>query len=204
MIVTLAGHVDHGKTSLVRALSGVNTDRLAEEQQRGLTIDLGFAYIDGGDIGFVDVPGHQKFIHNMVAGVASNQYAMLVIAADDGPMPQSREHLEILRLIGITAGCVVITKSDRVSAQRLAACAEEVERLVEDTFLRDRAVFVTSTEDQSSFDKLLAHLRLQVKQHQQQQQYRPFRLAIDRTFSVKGAGVVITGTAHSGVIQVDG
>ncbi len=204
MIVTLAGHVDHGKTSLVRALSGVNTDRLAEEQQRGLTIDLGFAYIDGGDIGFVDVPGHQKFIHNMVAGVASNQYAMLVIAADDGPMPQSREHLEILRLIGITAGCVVITKSDRVSAQRLAACAEEVERVVEDTFLRDRAVFVTSTEDQSSFDKLLAHLRLQVKQHQQQQQYRPFRLAIDRTFSVKGAGVVITGTAHSGVIQVDG
>ena len=94
MIVTLAGHVDHGKTSLVRALSGVNTDRLAEEQQRGLTIDLGFAYIDGGQIGFVDVPGHQKFIHNMVAGVAANQYAMLVIAADDGPMPQSREHLE--------------------------------------------------------------------------------------------------------------
>ena len=103
MIVTLAGHVDHGKTSLVRALSGVNTDRLAEEQKRGLTIDLGFAYIDGGQIGFVDVPGHQKFIHNMVAGVAANQYAMLVIAADDGPMPQSREHLEILRLTGIAA-----------------------------------------------------------------------------------------------------
>ena len=203
MIVTLAGHVDHGKTSLVRALSGVNTDRLAEEQKRGLTIDLGFAYIDDGNIGFVDVPGHQKFIHNMVAGVASNQYAMLVIAADDGPMPQSREHLEILRLIGVTAGCVVISKSDRVSTQRLAACVEEVERLVENTFLRASTVFITSIEDQSSFQKLLAHLRQQAQQHQQQQQHRPFRLAIDRTFSVKGAGVVITGTAHSGAIRID-
>ncbi|MBK87469.1 MAG: hypothetical protein CMQ44_01295, partial [Gammaproteobacteria bacterium] len=126
MIVTLAGHVDHGKTSLVRALSGVNTDRLAEEQKRGLTIDLGFAYIDDGQIGFVDVPGHQKFIHNMVAGVAANQYAMLVIAADDGPMPQSREHLDILRLTGIAAGCVVITKSDRVASERLQQCSEEI------------------------------------------------------------------------------
>ena len=108
MIVTLAGHVDHGKTSLVRSLTGVDTDRLEQEKERGLTIDLGFAYIDHGKIGFVDVPGHQKFIHNMVAGVASHQYALLVIAADDGPMPQSREHLDILRLIGIRQGVIAI------------------------------------------------------------------------------------------------
>ena len=100
MIITLAGHVDHGKTTLVQALTGVDTDRLAEEKARVLTIDLGFAYTD--KLGFVDVPGHQKFIHNMVAGVAAQQHALLVIAADDGPMPQSREHLEILTLMGLS------------------------------------------------------------------------------------------------------
>ena len=110
MIITLAGHVDHGKTSLVKALTGVETDRLVEEKKRGLTIDLGFAYIDEGDIGFVDVPGHHKFIHNMVAGVASHQHALMVIAADDGPMPQSREHLEILRLIGVNEGTIALPK----------------------------------------------------------------------------------------------
>ena len=203
MIVTLAGHVDHGKTSLVRALSGVNTDRLAEEQKRGLTIDLGFAYIDNGDIGFVDVPGHQKFIHNMVAGVASNQYAMLVIAADDGPMPQSREHLEILRLIGIASGCVVITKSDRVASERLGQCKEEVHALVQSSFLQDCAVFTTSIEDPASCEPLLDHLRAQSAGHQNQQQKQPFRLAIDRTFNVKGAGLVATGTAHSGSVSID-
>ena len=124
MIVTLAGHVDHGKTSLVQALTGENTDRLAEEQRRGLTIDLGFAYLneDGHSLGFVDVPGHHRFIHNMVAGVAGNQYALLVIAADDGPMPQSREHLQILQLIGVTSGVVALTKCDQVDdARRTAA-----------------------------------------------------------------------------------
>ena len=119
MIITLAGHVDHGKTSLVKALTGVETDRLVEEKKRGLTIDLGFAYIDEGDIGFVDVPGHHKFIHNMVAGVASHQHALMVIAADDGPMPQSREHLEILRLIGVNEGTIALTKCDRVDEARI-------------------------------------------------------------------------------------
>ena len=122
MIVTLAGHVDHGKTSLVRALTGTDTDRLAEEQRRGLTIDLGFAYLNAGStpLGFVDVPGHHRFIHNMVAGVATMQYALLVIAADDGPMPQSREHLQILQLIGVRKGVVALSNSDRVSPERLA------------------------------------------------------------------------------------
>ena len=203
MIVTLAGHVDHGKTSLVRALSGVNTDRLAEEQKRGLTIDLGFAYIDDGQIGFVDVPGHQKFIHNMVAGVAANQYAMLVIAADDGPMPQSREHLDILRLTGIAAGCVVITKSDRVASERLQQCSEEIKNLVAQSFLHDSPVFTTSTEDAKSYTPLLEHLRTQSRHHENLQQHQPFRLAIDRRFNVRGAGVVITGTAHSGNVNTD-
>ena len=203
MIVTLAGHVDHGKTSLVRALSGVNTDRLAEEQKRGLTIDLGFAYIDSGNIGFVDVPGHQKFIHNMVAGIAANQYAMLVIAADDGPMPQSHEHLDILSLTGLAQGCVVITKADRVTDERLQQCRAEIDRLLQHTFLQDSTRFVTSIEDPGSFDALLTHLRSKADDYQRQQQQRPFRLAIDRTFSVKGSGVVITGTAHSGCVSVD-
>jgi selenocysteine-specific elongation factor len=122
MIVTLAGHVDHGKTSLVRALTGTDTDRLAEEQRRGLTIDLGFAYLDtpAGMIGFVDVPGHHRFIHNMVAGVAEQQFALLAIAADDGPMPQSREHLQILRLLGLSRGVIALTKCDRVEDYRRA------------------------------------------------------------------------------------
>ena len=154
MIVTLAGHVDHGKTSLVRALSGVDTDRLEQEKLRGLTIDLGFAYIDDGDIGFVDVPGHARFIHNMVAGIASQQFALLVVAADDGPMPQTREHLDILRLIGLRSGAIAITKSDRVDAQRLKTCRAEVATLVADTFLEAAPVFVTSAEDPESTKSL--------------------------------------------------
>ena len=121
MIVTLAGHVDHGKTSLVKALTGVDTDRLAEEKARGLTIDLGFAYIDDGAIGFVDVPGHQRFIANMVAGVAAQQYGLLVIAADDGLMPQTIEHLEILQLIGVRSGVIALSKCDRADADQIDA-----------------------------------------------------------------------------------
>ena len=145
MIITLAGHVDHGKTTLVRALTGVDTDRLAEEKARGLTIDLGFAYTE--HLGFVDVPGHQKFIHNMVAGVAADQHALLVIAADDGPMPQTLEHLEILSLIGVTQGTVALTKCDLVSPERLNSCEREISQLTRNTFLQEALVFKTSAED---------------------------------------------------------
>src|SRR5262249_30559447 len=126
VIVTLAGHVDHGKTSLVEALTGTNTDTLAEERRRGLTIDLGFAYVDldGSRVGFVDVPGHHRFIHNMVAGVAAHQHALLVVAADDGPMPQTREHLDILKLLGVERGVAAVTKIDRVPPAR---CADVIE-----------------------------------------------------------------------------
>ncbi|MCR9258319.1 MAG: selenocysteine-specific translation elongation factor [Pseudomonadaceae bacterium] len=203
MIVTLAGHVDHGKTSLVRALSGVDTDRLEQEKLRGLTIDLGFAYIDDGDIGFVDVPGHARFIHNMVAGIASQQFALLVVAADDGPMPQTREHLDILRLIGLRSGAIAITKSDRVDAQRLKTCRAEVATLVADTFLEAAPVFVTSAEDPESTKSLLEHLRAVAGTYTKEIEQKPFRMAIDRAFSIKGAGLVVTGTVHSGVVSAD-
>ena len=142
MIVTLAGHVDHGKTSLVHALTGVDTDTLAEEKRRGLTIDLGFAYADLGDektsrVGFVDVPGHHRFVHNMVAGIASRQFAMLVIAVDDGVMPQSREHLQILSLLGLSRGIVVLNKIDRVPPARVAEVRRDVGALTAGTFLHD-------------------------------------------------------------------
>ena len=203
MIVTLAGHVDHGKTSLVRALSGVDTDRLEQEKLRGLTIDLGFAYIDNGNIGFVDVPGHAKFIHNMVAGVASQQFALLVVAADDGPMPQTREHLDILRLIGLRSGAIAITKSDRVDAQRVESCKAEIVDLVANTFLESAPVFITSAEEPDSTKLLLAQLQSEAAGYDKSIEQKPFRMAIDRAFSIKGAGLVVTGTVHSGVVGID-
>ena len=201
MIVTLAGHVDHGKTSLVRSLTGVDTDRLEQEKERGLTIDLGFAYIDHGKIGFVDVPGHQKFIHNMVAGVASHQYALLVIAADDGPMPQSREHLDILRLIGIRQGVIALTKTDRVDATRLETCRAEIRALTEGTFLADADIMPTSTLEPESIERLLAHLRDNAGRRQSEYPDTAFRLAVERRFVVKGAGLVVTGIVHAGQIS---
>ena len=199
MIITLAGHVDHGKTTIVRALTGVDTDRLAEEKARGLTIDLGFAYTE--HLGFVDVPGHQKFIHNMVAGIAADQHALLVIAADDGPMPQTQEHLEILSLIGIRQGSIALTKCDLVSPDRLTACYGEIRQLTEQTFLQVAPIFQTSVQDTSSYTALGEHLRQQAAIHQRTQDDTRFRLAIDRAFTVKGAGLVVTGTVHSGTIQ---
>ncbi len=201
MIVTLAGHVDHGKTSLVRALTGVDTDRLEQEKQRGLTIDLGFAYLDQGRIGFVDVPGHHRFIHNMVAGVASRQYALLVIAADDGPMPQSKEHLDILTLAGVNSGCIALTKADRVDDSRLARAKEEIKQLTAGSFLQDAPVFATSIEDEQSFNTLLAHLTRQAQDISTQTDNQPFRLAVDRKFTVRGAGLVTTGTVHTGTVR---
>ena len=204
MIVTLAGHVDHGKTSLVRAITGVDTDRLAEEKSRGLTIDLGFAYMDQGSIGFVDVPGHHKFIHNMVAGVAQHQHALMVIAADDGPMPQSREHLDILKLIGVQTGCIALTKTDLVDPDRVSQVKQAIEELTQGTFLQHAPVFTTSLDNPASIDSLLQHLRQQANGDAAQTSAKEeFRLAVDRSFVVKGIGVVVTGTVHSGQVRID-
>ena len=161
MIITLAGHVDHGKTSLVQALTGINTDRLDEEKKRGLTIDLGFAYLGDGSLVFVDVPGHQKFIHNMVAGIAAPQHALMVIAADDGPMPQSQEHLDILELIGVSSGTIALTKSDMVDEDRLIECEQEIAELVEKSSFKNASIFKTSINEPNSFKPLLEHLKKQ-------------------------------------------
>ena len=204
MIVTLAGHVDHGKTSLVKALTGVDTDRLAEEKRRGLTIDLGFAYTDigGRRIGFVDVPGHHRFIHNMVAGVAAHQCALFVVAVDDGPMPQTREHLDILRLLGLTRGVVALTKIDKVPAERLAAADAEVARLIDGTFLRSAPRVPVSTVTEHGLAELETWLSTAADETVTVRLDECFRLAIDRVFTVRGAGLVVTGTVHSGEVTV--
>ncbi|MBX3706825.1 MAG: selenocysteine-specific translation elongation factor [Pseudomonadales bacterium] len=205
MIVTLAGHVDHGKTTLVRLLTGTDTDRLAEERRRGLTIDLGFAYLTEGPrtLGFVDVPGHHRFIHNMVAGVAAHQFAMLVIAADDGPMPQSHEHLQILSLIGVRRGLVVLTKCDRVDAPRRAAARREVEALLAGTFLAGATIIETSGREDAGLAELRRALLGAADEYAVTRAARPFRMAIDRAFLLKGTGLVVTGTVHAGSIRVD-
>ena len=203
MIVTLAGHVDHGKTSLVKALTGINTDSLAEERRRGLTIDIGFAYadIDGQRIGFVDVPGHHRFIHNMVAGVAAHQHALLVVAADDGPMPQTLEHLAILKLLGVTHGVAAVTKIDRVDAARVAEVEQAVTRLAEASGLHLSAVVATSSISGVGLDDLRRHITTAARRRVAQNDQLEFRLAVDRVFVIKGAGVVATGTVHSGVLN---
>jgi selenocysteine-specific elongation factor len=205
MIVTLAGHVDHGKTTLVRLLTGTDTYRQAEERRRGLTIDLGFAYLTDGDqvLGFVDVPGHHRFIHNMVAGVAAHQFALLAVAADDGPMPQSREHLQILSLIGVRRGLVALTKCDRVDAARVAAARHEIAALVAGTFLEGCEVVETSATSGDGLPELRAALVNAARETRLADRERPFRMAIDRAFTLRGTGLVVTGTVHSGSIAVD-
>ena len=200
MIVTLAGHVDHGKSSLVKALTGIETDVLQEERQRGLTIDLGFAYLDddSAPLGFVDVPGHHRFIHNMVAGVASRQFALLAVAADDGPMPQSREHLQILDLIGLRQGTVALTKCDRAGPERIQAAEREVRALTAGTFLEKADLHRTSVRTGLGIDRLRQALRMAHRSERRAAPEREFRLAVDRAFSLRGTGLVATGTVHDG------
>ncbi|MFT5014255.1 MAG: selenocysteine-specific elongation factor [Patiriisocius sp.] len=203
MIFATAGHVDHGKTSLVKALTGVDTDRLAEEKARGLTIDLGFAYVHQNQqsIGFVDVPGHAKFISNMLAGVAAIDHALLVIAADDGPMPQTSEHVAILELLGIECATIVITKIDRVGPEDLAISRQSIQTLLATTLYVGSPIFEVSSTDGTGLEALKQHLwQLKSGRAESSQQY--FRLAIDRRFSVKGSGLVVTGSVISGTVKV--
>lgn len=203
MIVTLAGHVDHGKSALAHALTGTKTDRLAEEKRRGLTLDLGFAYTNAGAnrLGFVDVPGHHRFIHNMVAGVASEQFALLVVAADDGVMPQTREHLDILRTLALSRGCIALTKIDLVEPKRVKEVEAELEALTDNTFLEAAPIFPCTALDADTLDKLRAHLHAAADQPTTSNS-EPFRLAIDRSFTLSGAGCVVTGTVHGGEVKV--
>ena len=207
MLIATAGHVDHGKTVLVKALTGVDTDRLPEEKERGLSIDLGFAYHtrpDGAVLGFVDVPGHERFIRNMLAGVAAIDYALLVVAADDGPMPQTREHLAILDLLGVNAGAVVITKIDLADESQAVAVAERVEKLVDGTGLEGAPVFPVSALSGAGMTALHEHLTGLAAERRaaRVRTGTRFRLAVDRCFTVRGAGVVVTGAVFSGEVAV--
>ena len=201
MIVATAGHVDHGKTALVRALTGIDTDRLPEEKQRGLTIDLGFAYhpLDADHVlGFVDVPGHERFVRNMLAGVGAVDLALVVVAADDGVMPQTREHTAILDLLGVTECIAVVSKADKVGAARAAEVGAEIESLLSATGMRGAEVHRVSALSGAGMDALAAALRERALGLAARAANGRFRLCIDRVFTLKGAGLVVTGTVHAG------
>ena len=204
MIVGTAGHIDHGKTALVRALTGVDTDRLKEEKARGISIDLGFAYLagpDGAVLGFVDVPGHEKFIHNMLAGATGIDVALLVIAADDGVMPQTREHLAILDLLGIARGAVALTKVDRVAAARRDEATAEIARALEGTGLASARIVPVSAVTGEGIEALRALLFAEAAATRGHGADGRFRLAVDRCFTLAGTGTVVTGTVLSGTVS---
>ncbi|HDC4279009.1 TPA: selenocysteine-specific translation elongation factor [Enterobacter cloacae] len=203
MIIATAGHVDHGKTTLLQAITGVNADRLPEEKKRGMTIDLGYAYWpqpDGRVLGFIDVPGHEKFLSNMLAGVGGIDHALLVVACDDGVMAQTREHLAILQLTGNPQLTVALTKADRVDAKRINEVREAVQATLREYGFTDAALFETVATEGRGIDALRHHLQ-QLSSREHASHHR-FRLAIDRAFTVKGAGLVVTGTALSGEVKV--
>jgi len=206
MIIATAGHIDHGKTTLVKALTGVDTDRLPEEKARGISIDLGFAYWKTGDgetIGFVDVPGHERFIRNMLAGVCGIDYVILVVAADDGVMPQTIEHLHIVDLLHVTHGIAVITKTDRCAATRVAEVAEDIKNLLATTQLASIPVIPVSAVSGAGIAELRAELVAAAKAHARSEHAgRNFRYVIDRAFTVAGSGTVVTGTVFNGAVTV--
>ena len=205
IVLGTAGHIDHGKTTLIKALTGIETDRLKEEKARGITIELGFAYLDlpgGQRLGIVDVPGHEKFVKNMVAGAAGIDLVALVIAADEGVMPQTREHLDICKLLGVKHGLVVLTKIDMVDQEWLELVTEDVAEYVEGTFLEDAPIIPVSGVSGQGIEELKAALAELVETLEEQPAHGVFRLPVDRVFTMKGFGTVITGTATGGQVQV--
>ena len=201
LVVGTSGHIDHGKTTLVKALTGMDADRLAEEKARGITIDIGFAhYTDeaGNEIAFVDVPGHERFVHNMLAGAAGMDAVVMVIAADEGVMPQSREHLHICDLLGIRQGIIALSRTDLVDEELLELCAEDVRETVQGTFLEDAPIVPVSAVTGQGLAELkseLARLTTRIQGHNLE---HPFRLPVDRSFTMKGFGTVVTGTVVAG------
>ena len=218
MIIGTAGHIDHGKTALVRALTGIETDRLKEEKARGITIELGYAYQalnaddpTGPRVGFVDMPGHERFIPTMLAGATGIGFALLVIAADDGVMPQTREHLQILQLLQLTQGAIALTKVDLVDEDRIAQVLSDIHQLLAPTFLADAPIFQVSTIAAVGVPELKEYLFSQAHQWHHEQSAsqttsieatQQFRLAVDRCFSLEGRGTVVTGTVHAGALRV--
>lgn len=205
VIIGTAGHVDHGKTMLIKALTGIDTDRLIEEKKRGITIELGFAHIEFDDhtqAGIIDVPGHEKFIKNMLAGAGGIDLAMLVVAADEGFMPQTVEHLDILTLLGIRDGVVVITKIDMVDEEWVEIVREDIAAHVKGTFLEGKPVLPVSAYTGQGIPELKKELQQRVSRVAVRNEQIPFRLPVDRVFSKDGFGTVVTGTMIEGNLSV--
>src|SRR5438270_258519 len=199
-----AGHIDHGKSTLVKALTGIDPDRLAEEKERGMTIDLGFAWLTlpgGREVSIVDVPGHEGFIKNMLAGVGGVDVALLVVAADEGVMPQTREHLDILDLLGVRYGVVALTKADRVEPDWLDLVRDEVSTVLDPTALRGSAIVSVSSTTGAGIPALLTELDgVLAAGPSPRDRGRPF-VPVDRVFSISGFGTVVTGTLHDGGLR---
>nr|WP_321404528.1 selenocysteine-specific translation elongation factor [uncultured Desulfobacter sp.] len=205
IILGTAGHIDHGKTSLVKALTGIETDRLKEEKERGITIELGFASLDlpnGQHIGIVDMPGHEKFVKNMVAGSSGIDVVVMVIAADEGVMPQTREHMEICNLMGIRHGMIALTKTDLVDQDLLELAMDDIHDFIQDTFLEEMPIVPVSSATGQGLDEFLTTLEKICSQIPPRKFSSIFRLPVDRVFSMKGFGTVITGTLISGQVSV--
>jgi selenocysteine-specific elongation factor len=205
IVIGTAGHIDHGKSALVRALTGTDPDRLKEEQARGITIDLGFAHVeaDGINLAFVDVPGHERFVKNMLAGAGGIDLVMLVVAADESVMPQTREHFQICRLLDVRAGLIVLTKSDVADADAVEIARLEVRELTAGSFLADAPIIVVSSKTGSGLDDLRRALAAAAAEVPERNREGSGRLPIDRVFSVKGFGTVVTGTLVSGTVRAD-
>ncbi len=205
IILGTAGHIDHGKTSLIKALTGVDCDRLKEEKERGITIELGFTYLklfDGTQIGIIDVPGHERFVHHMVAGVVGMDIVLLVIAADEGIMPQTREHLDICRLLGVKRGLVAITKTDMVEPEWLELATDEIGDFIKDTFLSNAPIIPVSSVTGKGLDRLICAIEELADKVPDRGEEGVFRLPVDRIFTIKGFGTVVTGTLLSGKVGV--
>ena len=206
MLIGTAGHIDHGKTTLIRALTGVNTDRLPEEQRRGISIDLGFAYLPSTETGeilaFIDVPGHEKFVPTMLAGASGIDFVVLVIAADDGPMPQTKEHLDIVNLLGITRGAIALTKTDRATHEQRTHAEAAIRQLLAGGPLANAPLFPIAAPSGAGIDDLRQHLFAATKTSINKARSAHFRLPIDRSFSIAGAGTVVTGSVLAGSIQL--
>lgn len=206
IIVGTAGHIDHGKTTLIKALTGVNTDRLDEEQKRGISIELGFSHFDLSEeerIGIIDVPGHEKFLKNMLAGVAGMDMVMLIVSADEGVMPQTREHLDILDMIGQKKGMVVITKIDNVEEDFLMLVEDDIRESIKGTFLEDAPFVMVDSISKKGFDKLIETIKTLSEEVEGRNENAPARMFIDRLFTVKGFGSVVTGTLVEGTVNMD-
>lgn len=206
IIIGTSGHIDHGKTTLIKNITGIDTDRLPEEKKRGMTIDIGFSFLEeeGRKIGIIDVPGHEKFIKNMVAGASGINYLILVIALDDGIMPQTREHFNISKLLGVKKGIIVLTKRDLVSKDRVKEVKKEICEEFKNSFLENAKIFETSLNDKKSYEDVRKYLikdtlDLSINYEDEEK----FKMYIDRSFSVKGFGTVVTGSIYSGEVKID-